>query len=378
MSPFNRPVSKTNRTVADDAARWFLRLQESTATPQTFRDWQQWLNAMPEHRRVYEEIEETALRVGRIPVMPELPSAGEMGRDTYDGSQPIAAWKGGVDSAAKAGERRGYRFAIAAGVAVVGIASLWLWAQYVRQAEFGSFVYQTTSGQKQLVELPDGSRVTLDADSALNVRLTRARRSLTLSRGEAYFQVAKDRSRPFTVQAGATQVTAVGTAFNVRMSENRTVVAVVEGKVEVAARPQTGDDRQVLAAERRKTDRSLTQGGESRSSTLQLTAQVGAGEAVSYVDDGNLHALPAAEVSLATGWLEGRRQYRKEPLRYVLADLNRYTGQRIQIGDEATATLQFTGTLDLQNSEGWLRGLSVALPVTVKRNEDGSLAVAHR
>ena len=111
-------------------------------------------------------------------------------------------------------------------------------------------------------------------------------------------------------------------------------------------------------------------------STPRLTAQLAAGEAVSFLDDGNLHALPAAEASLATGWLGGRRQYRNEPLRYVLADIDRYTGGRIEIADEATGDLKFTGTLSLENRAAWLRGLSVALPVTVTTDVDGSMSVA--
>src|SRR5690606_24811567 len=138
-------------------------------------------------------------------------------------------------------------------------------------------------------------------------------RTLRLRRGEAYFEVAREAHRPFKVDAGPTQVLALGTAFNIRLSQNRTVVAVTEGKVEVTAAPQ------------------LSAQGPRTPGTLRLAAQVSAGEAVSYSDNGNLHAMPAAEAALATGWLEGRRQYRNEPLRYVLADVDRYTGQRIEI-----------------------------------------------
>src|SRR5262249_46468625 len=154
-------------------------------------------------------------------------------------------------------------------------------------------------------------------------------RALTLLRGEAFFQVAKNRAWPFIVRAGTTQVTAVGTAFNVRMSDNRTVVAVTEGRVEVATAPKPSALPTAHAP-----------------AAPRLTAQVSAGEAISYVDDGNLQVLPSAEAPLATAWLNGRRQYRNEPLRYVLADVDRYTGKKIEVAG-AAGELRFTGTLNL-------------------------------
>jgi transmembrane sensor len=96
------------------------------------------------------------------------------------------------------------------------------------------------------------------------------------------------------------------------------------------------------------------------------------------MDDGNLQALPEHEAPLATAWLEGRRQYRNEPLRYVLADVDRYTGQKIELANEAAGDLRFTGTLNFQNSAAWLRGLSVALPVIVTQEDDGILLVKQK
>lgn len=352
-----REKSGPSRAAVENAARWFTRLDSDGANAQTFTDWQQWLCAAREHRVAYDEIEETVLRLKRGATSPALPSDEEMSADCYDGSVSVAEWR---VRTSRAQRRPQIRRALAAGVALLAVIGAWLWTDYLRAPQLGSFVYQTAPGQKRVVELPEGSKITLDADSALTVRLTRERRALDLSRGEAYFQAARDRARPFVVTAGATQVTALGTAFNVRMSENRTVIAVTEGRVEVVAAPNGP----------RAPPRS------KQPNTPRLTAQLAAGEAVSYLDDGNLHALPAAEASLATGWLGGRRQYRNEPLRYVLADIDRYTGEHIGIADEATGDLRFTGTLSLENRAAWLRGLSVALPVSVTTDADGSMSVA--
>lgn len=350
----------------EDAARWFLRLQDDSANAQTFQDWQHWLAAAGEHRTAYEEIEDTVLRLAKGPVTPQLPREEEMAEDAYDGSMPVAQWKQDPRAAQQApAVGRWHRHAMAAGLAACLALGAWLWTQHAREAQLGSFPYRTAPGQQRLVRLAEGSKVTLDADSVLQVELTASRRVLTLERGEAYFEVAKDRARPFVVHAGATQVTAVGTAFNVRMSENRTVVAVTEGKVEVVAAPTLAKKAEPPAAHEL---------AEHRAQLPRLTAQVAAGEAVSYVDDGKLPAISAVEAPLATAWLTGRRQYRDEPLRYVLQDVGRQTGRQIEIEDGA-AELRFTGTLNLDNSGAWLRGLSVALPVKVIERADGTLSV---
>jgi transmembrane sensor len=352
------------RTPAEQAAHWFMRLQENTASPQTFIEWQEWLNAAPDNRSAYENIENTLLRIGSVATMPALPTAQQIADDQYDGSQPIAQWRTDrVRVQAKSSRWRWGRYAaIAAGVALALVFSDG-WIGY-RSSPLGSYSYVTAPGARQVVDLADGSRVTLDADSALEVHLQAAARRLTLQRGEAYFEVAKDSQRPFIVTAGLAQVTAVGTAFNVRMSDDRTVVAVTEGKVEFVAIPATAPVADEMIASSISASRAT------------LAAQVAAGEAVAYVYDGNLQSLPPHETSLATAWLDGRRQYRNEPLRYVLADVDRYTGRRIELVSDAVGELRFTGTLNLKNSTAWLRGLSVALPVAIEERPDGVLAVS--
>jgi transmembrane sensor len=355
------------RPAAEAAARWYLRLQEDSVDEQTFIDWQHWLTAHAENREAYDRIEDVVLRMRQAPALPSLPSREELLSDTYDASMPVQEWRERRDEEASAAAKitipppdrrtsrwqhlRGVPRKIAAALAATAVIAALIVAGFQvnrsRQPLSGTFTYTTQPGGREAVTLTDGSKVILDADSLLEVQLSEHRRALRLVRGEAYFEVAKDRMRPFVVRAGSTVVTAVGTAFNVRRSENRTVVAVTEGRVEVVAAPEAP----------------------------RLTAQVAAGEAVSYLDEGNLQSISAAEAQLATAWLNGRRQYRNEPLRYVLADVDRYTGQKIEIADDATGDLRFTGTLNLEHSAGWLRGLSIALPVNVIERKDGTVRV---
>jgi transmembrane sensor len=97
--------------------------------------------------------------------------------------------------------------------------------------------YVTGKGQKSIVDLPDGTRVTLDADSAVDVAFTGGRRDVRLLNGRAFFDVAHDRAHPFAVQAGGRVVTALGTQFDVRLTPGAVRVVLAEGSVSVASAP---------------------------------------------------------------------------------------------------------------------------------------------
>ncbi len=363
------------QTTSDQAASWFLRLQEETQVEAVFVDWQHWLTASSEHRLAYEKIEDVALRMRTAPAsMLRLPSALEMLNDDYDGSQPIAEWKQGLAGSIRQRPATAHRlrYAAAAGlILTLGLGS-WLGARHMNFPADSVAVYRAAAWQQQTIALPDGSRVTLDAGSILKTRLTSRQRLLQLDRGEAYFEVARD-ARPFSVSAGITQVTALGTAFNVKLNGERTIVAVIEGKVSVTATAplaEAADD--TGAGSSGSAAPNLIAGLKD---TRRLSTQLSAGEAVSYGADSGFDAIPSEQASLATGWLSGRRQYRNEPLRNVLADVDRYTGRHTEITDSAAGELKFTGTLNLHNSAAWLQGLSVALPVRVTEDDTGTLIV---
>jgi transmembrane sensor len=356
------------KKIEEEAARLFTELHQDDAQSQAFIEWQRWMNADPAHRMAYERIEQTMMRL-KIPVKPPLPSAEEIAADEYDGSMSIEEWQRLPRSTRKGSL---VRFATAACLAVLSLVAGGFWLNGHYRVQHGTFALHTSAGERREFKLPEGSRITLDADSVLNVELTPELRSLRLTRGEAYFKVSKDAVRPFIVRAGNALVRAVGTAFNVRMSADRTVVAVTDGKVEV-----TSDANPVI--DTGKSTRQPAKTTVKRHSVQTfLAARVSAGEAVSYANDAGLQELPASDASLATTWLSGRRQYRDEPLRYVLADIDRYTGKHIEIAAGPTGDLKFTGTLDLDNAAAWIKGLSVALPVKVAESKEGRLLIEAR
>lgn len=172
---------------------------------------------------------------------------------------------------------------------------------------------KTPQGRQQIQVLADGSRLTLNGDSEARVTLARRARDVRLDHGEAFFRVAHDPSRPFTVHARDVSVTALGTAFNVNRLADVTEVTVHEGKVRVAAAAR---DRAVVVV-----------AGES----IRVSAR-GIEDRVKF--------NPAVADDWRSGWIElnnGR-------LGDLVTELNRANTTRpLKLGEPALADLRLTG-----------------------------------
>src|SRR6185436_786660 len=120
--------------------------------------------------------------------------------------------------------------AIAAGLSVLAVA-LWI------MGAFGWERVATAAAERRELVLADGSVVQLAPGSKVSVRLQPHMRRIVLSRGEAFFRVARD-GRPFIVETEYATARATGTAFAVEREGDTVVVTVAEGKVAVQrARP---------------------------------------------------------------------------------------------------------------------------------------------
>jgi transmembrane sensor len=174
-------------------------------------------------------------------------------------------------------------------------------------------VVATATGQVRQLRLPDGSAMTLDAQSVAVVDAPGAERRIRLDRGRALFAVAKDKAHPFVVAAGDTSVTALGTHFSVELEAGRLTVALVEGSVRV----DMGDHG----------SRRLAPGDVLTLADGAITVQAGA-------------------AAIGTEWRTGTLTFDSLPLAEVAARLNHYSAQRIVIADPALARRPFSGVLD--------------------------------
>ncbi len=210
------------------------------------------------------------------------------------------------------------------------------------------------------VVLADGSRVNLGAQTELTVDFGDGRRMLYLERGEALFSVAHDTTHPFVVRAGQGTITAVGTQFDVRRGLDRVTVTVTEGVVSVA--PDTTS-----------TAAPKPQPLAARWQPVQLAQ----GQQVTYDEAHDRGRVETAEVSAAE-WATGRFQYRGVPIRYVIADLNRYRNDPIVLKDGAAGDYGFTGTVYVERTAEWLLSIERILPVQISRESDGHISIESR
>jgi len=133
--------------------------------------------------------------------------------------------------------------ALAAGVLGAAVGALFWYAHP------GFRQFETATGEQRTFELEDGSVVSLNTHSRVAVRLAAHAREVRLLRGEALFHVAHDPSRPFLVSTDDAVVQAVGTQFDVYRRDDGTVVAVLEGQVNVTtAAPATASSGSAAAA----------------------------------------------------------------------------------------------------------------------------------
>lgn len=198
--------------------------------------------------------------------------------------------------------------------------------------------YATGLHQRADWRLADNSHLFLNADSKIRVQYFPASRNLSLVRGEAIFEVAKDPARPFRVTAQAMTVTAVGTMFGVDIMNDAVGVRVYHGVVTVARA-----NRQTLTL--RKGD--------------WLTLDPHKGMQGGQFD-------PATYQNWRTDWLEAD----KMPLSYVVAELNRYTDRPIVIGDDVLANAVLTGRFRLSNTEATLKLIAATLNLAPVRRGD--------
>ncbi|MFC5459341.1 FecR family protein [Massilia niabensis] len=199
-------------------------------------------------------------------------------------------------------------------------------------------VLSTAKGEFRKVPLQDKSVATINSGSRIEVEFTKDQRKINLREGEAWFEVAKDKSKPFIVEAGDARIRAVGTAFSVRRFASGAEVLVTEGTVEVWSRGRTAQRRQLIAGER------------------AFLAQAASAIAVSR---------QPMEVDRKLAWREGKLILKNQTLHDAVADFNRYSPREIVIVDATLRDKRLFGQYKLDAPELFARDVSTVLDVPI-------------
>lgn len=318
--------------VLDQATGWAVRLHESPNDKAAQAEFAVWLAQGDVHARAWAKTQNALLQMGQIPAAfaHEWPrrraglATGEvtlLGRSPTYAFPPVRNPRSGVRSVAVA-----LAACLLLALAVPSL-QLWLAADYV-----------TSVAETRQVPLEDGSTIHLGADSAIVVKLQENRRQVTLLRGEAYFEVAPDRSRPFTVSADDLEVTVTGTAFDVAMTDRSLSVAVASGAVHVS-RP-----------------------GLKETGAVELAPGQGL-----LIDRATGAATDTAPSDGTVGaWRSGRLIVENALLTDVVAAIDRYRSGAVVIMDDTLREKRVTGGYDLRDPERALRVLVAPYNGTVR------------
>ncbi|MEO7495615.1 MAG: FecR domain-containing protein [Massilia sp.] len=204
-------------------------------------------------------------------------------------------------------------------------------------------VLTTAKGEFRKVPLQDKSIATINSGSRIEVAFTDRQRTINLRQGEAWFEVAKDKTKPFVVEAGDARVRAVGTAFAVRRYADGTEVLVTEGTVEVWSKDGKAQRRQLTAGERAFL--------ANDASPIAISRQ-------------------PAEVNRKLAWREGKLMLKNQTLGDAVADFNRYSAKTIVIADASLASKRLFGQYMLDAPELFARDVSTVLAVPINITAD--------
>jgi transmembrane sensor len=299
------------RRAISDAAAWYARLQAPEAADSDREYWRQWLEASPQHRLAWAEVEQVQANFSRVP-----------------GGVAVSA----LNEARLTRRELIRRLAMVAAVAPVALIA-WQVMPW-RQWQAG---YTTATGERREFTLADGGLLVLNTDSVVDVRYSEAVRQVSLHRGEILVQTAPDPvspPRPFIVETPQGRVEALGTRFTVRIDGDSTRVNVLEKVVRVTS----------------------THGARP--------VEIRQGQQLHFTDRRIGDPQPLA--ATAASWINGSLMVVDMPLGELIAELGRYRPGILRC-DSAVANLKVSGAFPLDDTDRALMVLERAFPVRQQR-----------
>lgn len=304
----NKQQCKANTTQQD--AEWFAKLQSDSLSPNDSAEFCEWLAEKPSHEQGLEECEAAWDLLGSLKGEPDLDCLlAEYQSEDLPSANKISPWHLN-------------HFAQAASVAVIAIAIGLLFSG------FSNKTYQTAVGEQRLITLEDGSTVFLNSHTLIEVNYSNRLRSIELERGEALFNVAHNKIRPFEVTTGNRLTRAVGTSFNIAMRNQQTTVSVLEGVIEIEPTHE-------------------------RMTTTTLP-QLVKGDEISYWANGANTDIHAADLEKIVALTQGKIIFEDQALSQVIEEYNKYSSKPMIIGSAHLNNIMVTGIFRINDADALL------------------------
>jgi transmembrane sensor len=241
--------------------------------------------------------------------------------------------------------------------------------------ELPNNMYITSIGEHSTHTLEDGSVLTLNSNSQVEVYYTLSKRVINLLRGEAHFDVVSDPNRPFEVYAGNRMIKAVGTAFSVYRLENNIEVLVTEGKVDLAIVESTLLIKPKTSS-KDKIDFNQNFSPDLIESTVTVIASLKAGQSISIPISSDSLDTPVVEYAQGDlvrklSWLDGRLVFAGESLQEVVAEVSRHTPLIIEVMDPELKKLRIGGQFQAGETDALFDVLASGFGVEITRINKG-------
>lgn len=306
------PSSTHPDAIAEQAITWFTRLRRENVSVAEQQQFAAWYAASPTHQQAYDEV----LTFWEDETFTTLLQAAPLST----GFAPRSRAGQMVQNKAK------YLLTLAASVVLVAV-------MYRPNFSCVYADYCTAIGETRTLQLADGSQITLNSNTALDVHYSPQQRNVTLHQGEALFAVQRNPQQPFVVKAQYSNTRVLGTRFVVREDQDTDSVSVVNGSVAVSyAAQQTA----ILKANER-----IVVGQEEASATQHITAGV------------------------TVDWSRGSLLFDNATLSDVLAEISRYRRGKVLIQTDALKALKVSGRFDISDTDKALDSLQQTLPIHI-------------
>jgi transmembrane sensor len=337
MSDLIPPPSETS----EKASEWCVIIAQRPLTPDEARDFDAWMDADPKHSAafnrasfIWRALDGANTSPARAAIRMDALSALS-GQDNIPGPW----W------------RRPFFQRSAMGALAASIVAAISFAVFQPAPTSAATEYATALGERRVVMLDDGSRLSMDAASQVSVAYSKDRRELVLKSGRAKFDVAKNPLKPFSVVAGDKLIVATGTSFSVEILNGEVNVVLFEGHVAVLDRVTKRQAVVPISGKLGAADTLLQPGQE-----LSLRAN-GVGK------------LEDVDVALATSWEAGQLAFADEPLAQAVERMNRYSRTKFAVGDPEAAKVEISGVFNSNNVDGFVSNVTGVFPVTTVRRD---------
>jgi transmembrane sensor len=352
---------KVHDAIAEQAGEWFVANDEGTLDARDTAALAVWLKTSPVHVEEFLGVSTIARDLKGARTYPEYSLDAILARARAEGDPPVKPlWQRVIGAVRGGPSGRWLPAAVAMGAcAVLSLGLLMTWN--VRQPTehpstpdgITALHFETRHGEQLTRRLADNSVLHLNTDSAVSIRYGKTERLVTLTSGQADFEVAHEPDRAFRVLAGTAEVVDLGTNFDVRLEHDSTVVTVVEGRVAVRLSPKL----EKLAA-------------NSNQSHAPQFVRLSADQQIRILE-GEWPATPVAvDAQSTTAWLRREIVFDHEPLERVAAEFNRYAPKQVEIETPALRNLQVSGVFATDDTDAFiaflrsLKGVRVEVTAT--------------